>query len=91
MIVIFYLLSYDTPINLEDEPDITILNDSINDLGHVMKKIILHYYVSSQSPIGVCRKLRNSLQKINADIELAYSPENLQLGDAINRYLDPEG
>ena len=45
--------------------------------------------ISSQSPLGVCCYLRDKLKNINPKVELAYSPENLQLGKAIQCYLHP--
>jgi UDPglucose 6-dehydrogenase len=45
--------------------------------------------VSSQSPVGLCRSLRSLLKSSNPTIDLAYSPENLRLGDAIRHYLNP--
>lgn len=84
----FIFLSYDTPVTDDDASDTTILKKSVMDVSEVMKdKSVL--IVSSQSPIGYCSILRNKLKKVNSTLELAYSPENLRLGEAIHCYLNP--
>jgi UDPglucose 6-dehydrogenase len=81
-------LSYDTPVLDDDSSNTSILERSISDVAQVMKdgSIII---VSSQSPIGFCSLLREMLQEVNPTLELAYSPENLRLGEAIDCYLNP--
>lgn len=85
----YVFISYDTPVDDNDESDTTILTKSIDDLKKVLKNgaIII---ISSQSPVGFCSELRNILKDHNSTLELAYSPENLRLGEAIKCYLDPE-
>jgi len=45
--------------------------------------------MSSQSPVSFCKKARGWLKEKNDSLELAYSPENLRLGEAIQCYLNP--
>jgi len=45
--------------------------------------------ISSQSPVGFCASLRLLLHEKNTNIDIAYSPENLRLGEAIDCYLNP--
>jgi UDPglucose 6-dehydrogenase len=82
-------LSYDTPVLDDDSSDTSILENTVSDLAAVMKNGSI-LVVSSQSPVGFCRTLRESLRKKNESLELAYSPENLRLGEAIACYLHPE-
>ena len=84
----FIFLAYDTPVRDDDSCDTDILLNSIRSVRYVAKNesIII---VSSQSPVGFCAELRNILHETNNSIELAYSPENLRLGEAINCYLNP--
>ena len=84
----FIFLSYDTPVLEDDSSDISILERSINDIRNIMKEGAV-LIVSSQSPVGLCSLLRNKLKEKNSSFELAYSPENLRLGDAIHCYLNP--
>lgn len=85
----YVFLAYDTPVDDEDNSDTTILEKSIRDLSEILKdnSIVI---ISSQSPIGYCSKLRKILKSKNDTLELAYSPENLKLGEAIDCYLNPD-
>lgn len=85
----FVFLAYDTPIDNYDNSDTTILTKSITDLSKVLKDNAI-VIISAQSPIGLCSKLRNILKESNNTLELAYSPENLRLGESINCYLNPD-
>jgi UDPglucose 6-dehydrogenase len=85
----FVFLAYDTPVNDDDSSDTSILTRSINDLKKVLKDEAI-VIISSQSPVGFCSELRAILQTYNPTLELAYSPENLRLGEAIKCYLEPE-
>lgn len=84
----FIFLSYDTPVLNDDSSDTTVLERSVDDAGRIMKDNAV-LIVSSQSPIGLCSLLRTKLKQMNSSLELAYSPENLRLGDAIQCYLNP--
>jgi UDPglucose 6-dehydrogenase len=84
----FIFLTYDTPVRDDDSSDTSILKKSVKDVRGVMKDNSI-LIVSSQSPVGYCEELRNLLKKKNKTLELAYSPENLRLGEAIECYLNP--
>ena len=84
----FIFLAYDTPVRDGDLSDTTILEKTVSDVRSVMKDNAI-LIVSSQSPVGLCRLLRAKLKEKNSSIELAYSPENLRLGEAIQCYLTP--
>ena len=81
-------LSYDTPVRDDDSTDATILTRSVNDLKKIMKdgSVLI---ISSQSPAGFCRELRALLQSTNSTLDIAYSPENLRLGEALQCYMKP--
>lgn len=84
----FVFLAYDTPVLTDDQSDIEPLQRTIKSLAPILKDGAT-VIVSSQTPVGTCRKFRKSLQTINDRLELVYSPENIRLGDAINSYLNP--
>jgi len=84
----FIFLSYDTPVREDDSSDTTILETAVEDVRPVMKDGAI-LVVSSQSPIGLCAELRRRLRRGRPTLELAYSPENLRLGDALRCYLEP--
>jgi UDPglucose 6-dehydrogenase len=81
-----FFLTYDTPVDINDNPNCDILIEITKKLKkHVNKRFTL--IVSSQVPIGTCSKLKKI---IGAKCGIAYIPENLQLGNAINCYLKPD-
>jgi len=84
----FVFLAYDTPLLDDDSSNLIPLEKAIEDLGNVLKDHAL-VIVSSQTPVGTCGNFRSSLQAKNHTVELAYSPENLRLGQAIECYLKP--
>ncbi|MDA1191733.1 MAG: nucleotide sugar dehydrogenase [Candidatus Poribacteria bacterium] len=81
-------LTYDTPVREDDTSDTSILFESIETFRGTMKHGAI-LIVSSQTPVGTCRELRTALKAASESLEIAYSPENLRLGDAINCYLNP--
>lgn len=84
----FVFLAYDTPVRNDDSSDTTILEKSVDEVRNVMKDNAI-LIVSSQSPVGFCKLLRDKLKEKNFSLELAYSPENLRIGGAIQCYLNP--
>ncbi|MGA7159804.1 MAG: nucleotide sugar dehydrogenase [Bacteroidota bacterium] len=84
----FVFLSYDTPVREDDSTDATVLTDSVNDLKEILKSGAV-LIVSSQSPAGFCSELRGILKKANPAVDIAYSPENLRLGEALQCYMQP--
>lgn len=84
----FVFLSYDTPVGDDDGSDTSILERAVDDVKRVMKDESV-LIVSSQSPVGLCGDLRTRMRSENSTLELAYSPENLRLGEAIACYLNP--
>jgi UDPglucose 6-dehydrogenase len=84
----FIFLSYDTPVLDDDSSDTSILEKAVKDVAVVMKPGAV-IVVSSQSPVGFCSLLRKYLKEVNETFDLAYSPENLRLGEAIQCYLNP--
>lgn len=84
----FVFLSYDTPVGDDDSSDTSILERAVDDVRRVMRDGAV-LIVSSQSPVGFCGVLRSRMQAENPNLELAYSPENLRLGEAIACYLNP--
>jgi UDPglucose 6-dehydrogenase len=84
----YIFLAYDTPVLDNDISDTTILEKAVCDIRNVIKNEAI-LIISSQSPVGFCDYLRLRLKEKNQSLELAYSPENLRLGDAIHCYLNP--
>lgn len=81
-------ISYDTPVLDDDSSDTTVLISSVIDASKIMKENAI-IIISSQSPVGLCRYLRGILKKRDKSFDIAYSPENLKLGEAIKCYMNP--
>ena len=84
----FIFLSYDTPVLENDDSDISILVQSVKEAAIIMKDNSV-LIISSQTPVGLCSELRQEIKKINDSLDLAYSPENLRLGEALDCYINP--
>lgn len=81
-------IAIDTPVDDQDRSLTRCLEEQMAMLGPLLPDGAL-VVVSSQSPVGFCRKLRGLLQDHNPTLELAYSPENLRLGEALRCYREP--
>lgn len=81
-------IAIDTPVDDQDRSLTRCLEEQMAMLGPLLPDGAL-VVVSSQSPVGFCRKLRGLLQDHNPSLELAYSPENLRLGEALRCYREP--
>ena len=84
-------LTYDTPVDEDDRPDITCLLQSTAQLARYLKNDTL-FVVMSQVPVGTTKKLFKSIKKHNLKFTgaVVYFPENLQLGKALECFLSPE-
>ena len=85
----YLFFGYDTEVDDQDAPDTTYLEARMQEIAPMLKQNCT-VVVSSQVPAGWCRRFRAVLQKYHPSVELVYSPENLQLGQAIQCYLTPE-
>ncbi len=84
----YVFLAYDTPVGDDDASDTSILENSVLKVRNILKNGSI-LIISSQSPVGFCTHLREELTKINKTLDLAYSPENLRLGAALECYRTP--
>ncbi len=84
-------LTYDTPVDENDRSNLAGLLKSTIALAPYIKSSAL-FVVMSQVPVGTTKKLLESIQKHNPEFtgEAVYTPENLQLGKAMECFLRPE-
>jgi len=76
---------FDTPVDDDDRADIEfVLSRLRRCLSHLPAQAIV--LISSQMPVGTCQKLRKEFPKFT----FACSPENLQLGRALDAFRKPE-
>jgi UDPglucose 6-dehydrogenase len=85
------VIAYDTPVNEQDEPDLSSIVDTVQALAPSLTEGVT-LVVSSQVPVGTCEALAGSLRRLNPGLRfgMAYVPENLRLGQAIERFLRPD-
>ena len=81
----------DTPVNDEDEADITVVEDSILKTLPYFKDSVLLVF-SSQLPVGTCHYFKKLISQKRPELifDLAYVPENLQLGRAVMSFFEPD-
>jgi UDPglucose 6-dehydrogenase len=82
----FILITYDTPLNSRDEPDTSIVFRAAKRLKEIKGQAVL--VISSQVPVGTCDRIHSMLSTSVKSV--AYVPENLRLGLAIDRFMKPD-
>lgn len=87
----YVVIAYDSPVNERDEVDISPIVEAARLAGPFLRTST-PIVITSQLPLG-------SSEKIEADVRTAnpawrsgvvYTPENLRLGSAIPRFLEPD-
>ncbi len=81
----------DVPVDDADQPDVSGLLETARSVApHLRDDTTL--VVMSQVPVGTCALIRQTVMeaRLGSRIEVAYCPENLRLGAAIERFLRPD-
>lgn len=83
----FVFIAIDTPINALDEPELQPLYEAAREVGQFRSGNIV-LCVASQVPVGTSEKLVTLVQeqKPTGRCDLAYIPEFLRLGEAVNTF-----
>jgi UDPglucose 6-dehydrogenase len=84
------LIMFDTPVDENDEIDLSGIFATAREMApYILPESLL--LVTAQVPVGTCRQIAKIIQEVNpqADFGIAYIPENLRLGQAIDRFLHP--
>jgi len=86
----YVLLMFDTPVNDRDESDLTEVLSSAEEIAPQLEDGVV-LYVTAQVPVGTCDRIERIIREANPALRfgIAYSPENLRLGQAIERFLHP--
>jgi UDPglucose 6-dehydrogenase len=87
----YVLMTFDTPVDENDEVDLSPIFDTSRELAkHLENGSII--IVSSQVPVGTCDQIKLLIKQNNPalDFDVACSPENLRLGQAIECFKNPE-
>lgn len=83
----YIFVCVDVPVDDQDRGDMRPVNDLFSLIRkHASPKSTV--VISSQVPVGTCRKLQQRLIKNN--INVIYFPENLRLGQAYETFLRPD-
>ncbi len=87
----YVIIAYDSPVNEKDEVDITPVVDAAKKIAPFLKKNT-PVIITSQIPLGTSEKIEKLIKKINKNWKsgVIYIPENLRLGMAIDRFLNPD-
>lgn len=84
------IIAFDTPVDENDEVDLSEIYMVARKMApYLMPDSVI--LVTSQIPVGTSEKIAALIRETNpqADFGIAYSPENLRLGQAIERYKYP--
>jgi len=84
------LFMFDTPVDENDDVDLTEIFSTARLMATYLEPHSL-ILVTAQVPIGTCEQIERTILEENprADFSIAYSPENLRLGQAIERFKHP--
>lgn len=87
----YVLITFDTPVNERDKVDLSEIFATARELARHIKNSTT-IIVSSQIPVGTCDQIKAIIKQDNRslDFDIAYSPENLRLGQAIERFKHPD-
>lgn len=83
-------VAYDTPVDDQDNADTGfVMSQAERAVLAVSAQVLV--LVSSQLPVGSLRRLERSFASKNGSrLKIAYCPENLRLGTALQNFLHPE-
>ena len=82
------IVAYDTPVDAEDRADLAVIFRAVDRLKQAVNHSTI--VVSSQVPVGTCDQIVSMLSKGGKVADVAYVPENLRLGQAIERFMKPD-
>lgn len=85
------VIAYDSPVNEKDEVDISPVVQAAQAVApYLQPQTVL--VITSQVPLGTCEQVQAQIQHLNPAWKsgVVYTPENLKLGQAIDRFLKPD-
>lgn len=87
----YVVVAFDTPVDDRDEADLSSLYDAIlQSIPYLESDCTI--VVSSQVPVGTCEDFAAMIREKRPSLrfDIAYVPENLRLGQAIERFERPD-
>lgn len=87
----YAVIAYDSPVNERDEVDITPVVSAARLLAPFLRPET-PLIITSQVPLGTCERIQADVERANPGWRtgVVYTPENLRLGSAIERFLTPD-
>ena len=87
----YVIIAYDTPVDDQDEVDLSEIFATAAEMAPSLESDAT-VIVSSQVPVGSCEKLADTIRRHNPApaFGVACTPENLRLGQAIERFRRPD-
>jgi UDPglucose 6-dehydrogenase len=87
----YVIVAHDTPVDDQDNPDLSPITATFDEMGTVLEDDAT-IIVSSQVPVGTCQSLASRLTLLAPRLRygIACVPENLRLGQAIDRFMSPD-
>ena len=84
------LIMFDTPVDANDQSDLSEIFSTIAEIAPNLESDSV-LYITAQVPVGTCDNIAAIIREKNPSLKfgIAYSPENLRLGQAIDRFLHP--
>jgi UDPglucose 6-dehydrogenase len=87
----YVLFTFDTAVDEEDNVDLSEILSAVGTMAKFLEPGAT-LLVTAQVPVGTCDQVKQVIRKSNpgADFGIVYSPENLRLGQAIERFKKPD-
>tara|TARA_B100001142_G_scaffold327040_1_gene383763 strand:- start:3551 stop:4870 length:1320 start_codon:yes stop_codon:yes gene_type:complete len=84
------MIMFDTPVDDDDKSDLTELYEVVDEISTILEDNVV-LYITAQVAVGTCFEIKQRITKKNPDLkfDIAYSPENLRLGKAIDLFNNP--
>ena len=88
-----YIITVPTPINKNDQPDLTAIKSATESVGSILKKDDIVVYESTVYPgltEEICVPILESISGLSSNIDFfyGYSPERINPGDSTHRLAD---
>ncbi len=86
----YVLLMQDTPVDADDRSDLSGVMADVDTIAPALADDVT-LYVTAQVPVGTCHAIRDRIAAARPGLSfgIGYSPENLRLGQAIERFRSP--
>lgn len=87
----YAVIAYDSPVNERDEVDVTPILKAANVMAPYLQ-VRTPVIITSQVPLGTTQRAEELIKKAHPQWQsgAVYIPENLKLGEAIRRFVQPD-